>query len=208
MTETVTKKLQSKKHASETLLTRRQVLAGAGAAALFFEPSGVEVQATPSRVVVFSHTTVVTGDTDRAALSDVALAVNGSTIMAIGPTDPILEMYQQAEIYDGRGKALLPGLINCHAHLSATFSRGFNEDFGFPNRAQLVIRPRSLLSEEEATLMATIAALESIRCGTTTVVQNTSRIAPSAAALTKTVLRWLFAESVRDRENGSGTMSP
>jgi 5-methylthioadenosine/S-adenosylhomocysteine deaminase len=190
--------------------SRRQLLAGAGAgaAALFLDQSGVRAQAIPSRTVVFSHTTVVTGDADRPALSDVALAVNGGTIVAIGPTDPIFEMYPQAEIYDGRGKALLPGLINCHAHLAATLSRGFNEDFGFPNRAQLAIRPRSLLSEEEATLMATIAALESIRCGTTTVVQNTSRIAASAAALAKTGQRWVFAESVRDRENGSGPMSP
>ena len=195
---------------SSVNLSRRQLLAGAGAgaAALLLEQSGVQAQATQSGTVVFSHTTVVTGDADRAALSDVALAVNGDTIVAIGPTDPILEMHPQAEVYDGRGKALLPGLINCHAHLAATLSRGFNEDFGFPNRAQLPIRPRSLLSEEEATLMATIGALEAIRCGTTTVVQNTSRIARSAAALASTGQRWVFAESVRDIENGSGPMSP
>ena len=198
-------------HRSVTL-SRRQLLAGAsaGAAALFFKPNGIQAQETSGQVVVFSHTTVVTGDANRMALSDVALAVKENTIVAIGPTEPILERYPQAEVYDGRGKAVLPGLINCHAHLAATISRGFNEDFGFPNRLlpKLAIRPRSLLSEEEATLMATIAALESIRCGTTTVVHNTSRIASSAAALAKTGLRWVFAESVRDRENGSGPMSP
>ncbi len=195
---------------SSVNLSRRQLLAGAGAgaAALLLKQSGVEAQTTQSGTVVFSHTTVVTGDADRAALSDVALAVNGSTIVAIGPTDPILARYPQAEVYDGRGKALLPGLINCHAHLAATLSRGFNEDFGFPNRAQLAIRPRSLISDEESTLMATIGALEAIRCGTTTVVQNTGRIARSAAELAKTGQRWVFAESVRDIENGSGPMSP
>ena len=56
--------------------------------------------------------------------------------------------------------------------------------------------------------MATIGALESIRSGATTVVQNVSGISNSAAALAQTGLRWVFAESVRDRENGSGPVSP
>ena len=119
-------------------LTRRQLLAGvgAGAAALFLEPSGLQAQAPSSKRVVFSHTTVVTAD---AVQNDAALAVEGDRIVAIGPTDTILKTYPQAEVYDGRGKALFPGLINCNAHLAATIARGFNEDFGFPNSARLAI---------------------------------------------------------------------
>lgn len=55
--------------------------------------------------------------------------------------------------------------------------------------------------------MVTIGALECIRSGTTTVVQNASGIATSAAALAQTGLRCVFAESVSDRENGSGPVS-
>ena len=83
-------------------LTRRQLLAGAGAAALLLEQRGLKAQATSSGTVVFSHTTVVNAD---AVQHDVALAVEGDKIVAIGPTDAILEMYPQAEVYDGRGKA-------------------------------------------------------------------------------------------------------
>ena len=160
-------------------LTRRQLLAGAGAAALLFEQRSLQAQATSSRTVIFSHTTVVNAD---AVQHDAALAVEGDRIVAIGPTETILETYPRGEVYDGRGKALLPGLINCHAHLAATLARGFNEDFGFPNSYHLDIRPRSLLSEEEATLMAVIGALESIRGGVTTVVEYTGGIGRSAAA--------------------------
>ena len=188
-------------------ISRRQLItgAGAGAAALLLEGRGLQAQATSSRTVVFAHTTVVTVDTVQ---NDLALAVEGGTIVAIGPTDTILETYRQSEVYDGRGKALLPGLINCHAHLAATLARGFNEDFGFPNSASLAIQPASLLSGEEATLMVTVGALECIRSGTTTVVENASGISRSAAALAQTGLRCVFAESIRDRENGSGPMSP
>jgi cytosine/adenosine deaminase-related metal-dependent hydrolase len=154
--------------------------------------------------VVFSHTTVVNAD---AVQHDVALAVQGDRIAAIGETDAILPKYPGAAVYDGRGKALLPGLINCHAHLGATIERGFNEDFGFPNSYRLATRPDSLLSAEEATLMAVMGALESIRGGTTTVVEFTGGIASSAAALADTGLRWVFAESIRDIENGAGPVS-
>ena len=115
-------------------ISRRELLAGAGAgaAALLLDPSSVQAQPSSNRTVVFSHTTVVTVD---AVRDDVALAVEGDRIAAIGPTDEVLRAYPRAEVYDGRGKALFPGLINCHAHMAAVLERGFNEDFGFPNSA-------------------------------------------------------------------------
>src|SRR5262245_27705040 len=194
-----------------TTLTRRQLLARAGTGAAVallhrnVEGEAQRPQATATRVVVFSHTTVVNVD---AVQNDVALAVEVDRIAAIGPTDSILRSYANAEVYDGRGKALLPGLINCHAHLAATLERGFNEDFGFPNSARLAVQPNSLLQGEEGTLMVTVGALEAIRTGTTTIVENAGGIDRSAAALAKTGLRCVFAESIRDSENVPGPMSP
>jgi 5-methylthioadenosine/S-adenosylhomocysteine deaminase len=192
---------------SSSGLSRRELLTGAGAsaAAVLLDQGGVKAQPSSSTTVVFSHTTVVTVD---AVHDGVALVVEGDKIVAIGPTDPILEKYPRAEIYDGRGKALFPGLINCHAHLAATLARGFNEDFGFPNSARLAVQPTSLLQGNEATLMVTIGALEAIRTGTTTIVENSGGIGRHAAALAQTGLRCVFAESVRDSENVAGPMSP
>jgi cytosine/adenosine deaminase-related metal-dependent hydrolase len=200
------KRSHSQRSRASRNLTRRQLLAGAGASAAAFvlEHRGVQAQTVPGRTVVFSHTSVVSAD---AVQDDVALAVEGDKIAAIGASDSILRTYPNADVYDGRGKALLPGLINCHAHLAATLERGFNEDFGFPNAARLAIRPASLLQGEEATLMVTIGALEAIRTGTTTIVENTGGISRSAAALAQTGLRCVFAESIRDSENVAGPMS-
>jgi len=188
-------------------ISRRELLAGAGAgaAALLLEQSGLQAQATASTTIVFTHTTVVNVD---AVQDDVALAVEGDKIVAIGATDTVLRTYPNADVYDGRGKALLPGLINCHAHMAAVLARGFNEDFGFPNSARLAVQPTSLLQGEENTLMVTVAALEAIRTGTTTIVENSGGIGRSAAALAQTGLRCVFAESIRDSENVAGPMSP
>jgi cytosine/adenosine deaminase-related metal-dependent hydrolase len=155
--------------------------------------------------VVFAHTTVVNVD---AVQDDAALAVEGDKIVAIGAADAILRTYPNAEVYDGQGKAIFPGLVNCHAHLAQTLGRGFNEDFGFPNSARLAIQPASLLQGEEATLMVTVGALEALRTGTTTIVENAGGISRSAAALAQTGLRCVFAESIRDSENVEGPMSP
>lgn len=193
-------------------ISRRDLLVGAGAAVGASLLPSVSLNAqtrsgSPS-VTVFTHTTVVTNDAERRTLRGVALAVEDDVIAAIGNSDEILERYPQATVYDGRRKALLPGLVNCHAHLSATIAKGFNEDFGFPNSLELEESPASLLSAEEATLMSTLAAIEGLRSGTTTMVQNTGGIARDAESLVQTGQRWVFAESVRDITTVDGPMSP
>ncbi|MDP1571291.1 MAG: amidohydrolase family protein [Vicinamibacterales bacterium] len=187
-------------------LTRRELLtsAAAGAGALMLDPLAARAQAPQPDAVVFSHTTVITHD---GQVDDVALAVAGGRIAAIGPTDEVLKAHPRAEVYDGRGKALLPGLINCHSHMGAVIARGFNEDFGFPNTYRLAVQPGSLLSREENVLMVQVAALECIRTGTTTVVQFGGGIAGHAGALADSGLRCVFAEGLADVENPAGPVS-
>ena len=69
-------------------ISRRELLAGVGAAALFLDRNELQAQTPPGAVVVFSHTTVVTVD---AVQNDVALAVQGATIE------------QRGSVYDSRG---------------------------------------------------------------------------------------------------------
>ncbi len=170
--------------------------------------SSFAASSSDSPAIVFTNTTIVTNNADRQTLLNTTLAIKDGLIAAIGPAAEVLAQFPDAEIYDGSRKALLPGLVNCHAHLDASLARGFNEDFGFPNSLQLPISPGSLISDEEATLMSVVAALEGLRSGTTTMVQNTGGIARDASALAATGQRWVFAESVRDIETVDGPMSP
>ena len=56
--------------------------------------------------------------------------------------------------------------------------------------------------------MSTLAAIEGLRSGTTTMVQNVGGISRDAASLAETGQRWVFAESVRDITTVDGPMSP
>lgn len=188
-------------------ITRRELLAGAsiGAATFLLRPTGTQAQGSARKPVVFAHTTVVNPDVTQ---KDVALAVEGDRIAAIDQTDRILEQFPDADIYDGRDRVILPGLINCHAHMAEVLERGFNEDFGFPNSVHLAVPPASLLRGDESLLMLKVAALEAIKTGTTTIVQNVGGIIRTAPTLAATGLRCVFAEAVSDAENVQGPMTP
>ncbi len=73
-------------------ITRRELLAGASfsAATALLASSNAQAQPVAGSPVVFAHTTVVTPD---ATQDDVALAVAGDRIAAIGPTDRILQQF-------------------------------------------------------------------------------------------------------------------
>jgi cytosine/adenosine deaminase-related metal-dependent hydrolase len=180
--------------------SRRAVLAGIAATA-----AAPAIAQAATRPLLLTGGGVMVGD---RVLDDHALAVVAGRIAAIGPAADLARQFPTAERIDTRGRVVMPGLVNCHSHLAATLERGFNEDFGFPNSAGLKIRPASLLSPSERVLMTMIGALEAIRTGTTTLVENVGGIAPTAGVLAGSGLRMVLAESVRDSENVAGPMAP
>ena len=62
------------------------------------------------------------GETARSGMD---VVIDGDRIAAIEPTDP--RAYQDATVVDGRGRTVLPGLIDCHAHYTVdpTVEDGF-----------------------------------------------------------------------------------
>ena len=49
-------------------------------------------------------------------IQDGAVAVKGNCIISVGETAEILKKYSAHRYIDGRGKLLMPGLIDAHAH--------------------------------------------------------------------------------------------
>ena len=147
---------------------------------------------------VIANATIVTGNAGRDVLRDAAIAISDDRIASIGPTDDLRQAYPDAEVVDGRGKAVFPGLINCHTHLLATGDRGILEDFGFPTRLTFPVSARSLLTDDERRILALLGVLESIRSGITCLLEISSNVAGYAPDLAATGLRLALAENIND----------
>src|SRR2546430_3350877 len=115
--------------------------------------------------LVIHNTTIVTSDAARTVHHDASIAVDADRIVAIGPTQEIDRQWPGAERMDGRGKAVFPGLINCHTHLWLTVARGIQEDFGFPSTLPFPTTAQAMLSAQESAGFTMLGALECLRGG-------------------------------------------
>ncbi len=147
---------------------------------------------------IIENTTIVTCDPGRTVLYNAAIVIKGNRIATLAATPQVRAMYPDAEVIDGSGKAVFPGLINCHAHLTANLFRGISEDFGFPSSFAFPEDVRDMISDEETTVMAALGAIEAARTGSTTTVEIADGIHRYADMLDKTGMRWVLAENTAD----------
>jgi cytosine/adenosine deaminase-related metal-dependent hydrolase len=158
-------------------------------------------------VTLFHDATIVAGDAAGTIHHDAALAVVGDRIAAIGPTAELTARYPDAERVDGRGRAVFPGLVNTHTHLSRVLARGIYEDLSPPHSPPftggLAPLPTPALDADGERVMVLLGALEAIRSGTTLVLEEGSGIEAYGEALAATGLRLVLCERAWDRANAS-----
>lgn len=75
------------------------------------------------------HGTVVTMDEHYTVFDDGAVAVHQGRIVAVGSSDELAARFTPDEVLDCRGCAVLPGLINAHAHVPMSLLRGMVADY-------------------------------------------------------------------------------
>ena len=125
----------------------------------------------PNADLLVTHAIIITQNEKRAVSVYGALAVQGSTIAAVGPTDEIAAQYTARKVIDARGRALFPGLVNTHTHLFQSAVKGLGEDMAVEQWVQAVTFPTAVtMSAEETYLAALVSCLENLRSGATTLV--------------------------------------
>jgi len=113
-----------------------------------------------------TNASVLTMDDEFTIHRNGAVAITGSTIVAVGPE---AAGYQAAETIDCGGKILMPGLINAHTHVPMTLLRGLADDLRLDVWLLGYVMPveREFVSPEFVTLGTKLAAAELIRSGCT-----------------------------------------
>ncbi|MCG8346988.1 MAG: amidohydrolase [Chloroflexales bacterium] len=118
------------------------------------------------------HGAVVAMDHSENVCFDGALAIRGRDIVAVGTSSELLDRFSAAEIRDCSGCAIIPGLINAHAHVPMSLLRGLVADqqldvwlFGymFPVESQFV-------DPEFSYIGTLLSCAEMLRGGITTFV--------------------------------------
>jgi putative selenium metabolism protein SsnA len=159
--------------------------------------------------IFIDHATVCTGGSDGQVLPDHGVFIENGIVRAITRAHAAPRSAQKT--IDAKGKLLLPGFINAHTHAYSAFARGM------PNvppsstfidvLKNLWWRLDSALSTEDCYYSALVLCLESIRHGTTSVIDHHASpraVAGSLAAIERAVaetgIRACLSYEISDRD--------
>lgn len=117
--------------------------------------------------ILFSDVTAVTMDRERRILPHAFVSVEGRKIQSVSQTLPEGSFER---VIDGRGKVLMPGLVNAHTHLPMTVMRGFGGGHDLQTWLNDYIFPTEDKLDSRCVRAGTSLALaELISCGVTAV---------------------------------------
>ena len=116
--------------------------------------------------------TIVTMDGAGSIHAPGAVLVEGTRIVAVGPSDEVAARAPQGcETIDARGRIALPGFVSAHNHLGYTVFRGRAEDVGYGPVHRLYLPMCMVMRRDEREALGSLAVAELIRGGVTTVFQ-------------------------------------
>ncbi|MDI7276931.1 MAG: amidohydrolase [Anaerolineae bacterium] len=120
----------------------------------------------PAQVdLLIRHGAVITMDRERTILYDGAVAVDQGRIVALGPTDQIVQRYLGRETVDARHKAVLPGLVDTHHHFLQNLLKGMPDDLELVEWVGKVSSPRIVLAVQGYLAGDTSLQIHSSRLG-------------------------------------------
>jgi 5-methylthioadenosine/S-adenosylhomocysteine deaminase len=117
---------------------------------------------------------VVTMDAQRRVVTDGAVAIRGTDIVAVGKTSELRAAFDAAATIDGRRFVVTPGMVNTHIHITGEpLTRGYvPDDTPFEaNVFQWLCPLYATYTDADERLSAQLAAVEMLKSGTTTFLE-------------------------------------
>jgi cytosine/adenosine deaminase-related metal-dependent hydrolase len=123
------------------------------------------------RRTLIKSATIVSMDPSLGELPAGDLLVDGNRIADVRPSIDLGSGAAEAEIVDGKGRIVIPGLINAHMHTWQTGLRGYAANWTLPEYFRRMHAGLATVFRPDDIYIATLAgALNQINCGTTTLV--------------------------------------
>src|SRR5882724_6246533 len=95
---------------------------------LFLLTTTVSAQSKQPIDLLIAGGTAVIMNPARDIQENAAIAIQGDTILAIGPQTELTKLYDPKQTIHAEGKLILPGFINGHTHVPMTLLRGLHDD--------------------------------------------------------------------------------
>ncbi len=130
----------------------------------------IAAQNAPRAVsTIVANGAVVTVDAKRTIYNPGSVAIDGTTIVGVGPAADIAARFKSPTQIDATGSIVIPGLINAHAHAPMVLYRGLADDLRLQEWLEKYIFPgeAKTVSREMVRAGTRLAALEMIQSGTT-----------------------------------------
>ncbi len=138
---------------------------------------------------------------NREIIKDGAIAIKNSEIVFVGKRASASGIHAEKKIH-AKGKVAVPGLINCHTHVSMTLMRGIAEDKPLKIWLKNAIWPlEAKLTAEDIYAGALLGCLEMIKNGTTCFADMYFHEEAVAKAVKESGLRAVLAEGIVENEN-------
>jgi 5-methylthioadenosine/S-adenosylhomocysteine deaminase len=136
----------------------------------------------PTCDLLLAGGTVVTCDDERTVLAGGSVAIAGDRIVAVGPAEAVTCRAERT--VDCAGKAVMPGLIDCHTHLFQSLARGLGEGLdGWSWLARLMWPYAGAITPEDTLAAVRLGAVEAVRAGTTALLDHHYGCADAATTL-------------------------
>lgn len=128
--------------------------------------------------------TIFTNDPQLGVLTNHAVVLQGTRIEAVGTESALKEKYPECHCIDGKGRLLMPGLINAHMHCYSTFARGIALTGQPQNFAEILAmlwwKLDRVLDAEAIYYSTMVPAIVGIKKGITSVIDH--HASPNAVA--------------------------
>ena len=148
---------------------------------------------------LIKNVTVVTLNSHREVIENGAVLIKKDRIEAVGDASTLsAQCGDETEIINGHGQVVLPGFVSAHNHLGYAVFRGRAEDVGHAPTHRLYLPMSGVISNEERQVIGSLAVVELLRGGVTTVLEMEEDAELFAPFIEKSGIRALIGVMVND----------
>ncbi len=143
---------------------------------------------------------VVTCDESMRCIPSGALAMDGDSLVAVGPSEELRPLFRGRREMDLKGCLVLPGLVNTHTHAAMTCFRGMGSDLPLLRWLHEIIFPAESAHVNPGMVYhgTLLAAVEALSGGTTTLCDGYFFEESAARAAIDSGIRAVLGQGILD----------